>query len=109
MNPSVYMLASGRNGTLYIGVTSSLEDRVSLHKQKLIDGFTKRYGVHHLVYYEMHATMPEAIRREKQLKKWNCAWKIRLIERMNSEWVDLFDEFWGAVCEGPADLQRRRF
>jgi putative endonuclease len=103
------MLASGRNGTLYIGVTSSLEDRVSLHKQKLIDGFTKRYGVHQLVYYEMHATMPEAIRREKQLKKWNRAWKIRLIERMNSEWVDLFDEFWGAVCEGPADLQRRRF
>jgi putative endonuclease len=103
------MLASGRNGTLYIGVTSSLEDRVSLHKQKLIDGFTKRYGVHQLVYYEMHATTPEAIRREKQLKKWNRAWKIRLIERMNSEWVDLFDEFWGAVCEGPADLQRRRF
>ena len=103
------MLASGRNGTLYIGVTSSLEDRVSLHKQKFIDGFTKRYGVHHLVYYEMHATIPEAIRREKQLKKWNRAWKIRIIEQMNPEWVDLFDEFWGAVCEGPTDLQRRRF
>ena len=100
VNPCVYILASGRNGTLYIGVTSSLEDRVSLHKQDLVEGFTKRYGVHHLVYYEMHATMPEAIRREKQLKKWNRAWKIRLIEQMNPEWVDLFDEFWGAICEG---------
>ena len=109
MNPCVYILASGRNGTLYIGVTSSLEDRVSLHKQDLVEGFAKRYGVHHLVYYEMHTTMPEAIRREKQLKKWNRAWKIRLIEQMNPEWVDLFDEFWGAVCEGPADLERRRF
>ncbi|MGE8941913.1 GIY-YIG nuclease family protein [Leptospira interrogans] len=109
MNPCVYMLASGRNGTLYIGVTSSLEDRVSRHKQDLVEGFTKCYGVHHLVYYEMHATMPEAIQREKQLKKWNRAWKIRIIEQMNPEWVDLFDEFWGAVCEGPTDLQRRRF
>ncbi len=108
MNPCVYILASGRNGTLYIGVTSSLEDRVSLHKQDFVEGFTKRYGVHHLVYYEMHAAMPEAIRREKQLKKWNRAWKIRIIEQMNPEWVDLFDEFWGVVREGPADLQRER-
>lgn len=108
MNPHVYILASRRNGTLYIGVTSSLENRVSLHKQDFVEGFTKRYRVHHLVYYEMHATMTEAIRREKQLKKWNRAWKIRLIEQMNPEWLDLFDEFWGAVREGPADLGRGR-
>ena len=108
VSPCVYILASGRNGTLYIGVTGSLEDRVSRHKQDLVAGFTKRYGVHCLVYYEMHATMPEAIRWEKQLKKWNRAWKIRLIEEMNPEWIDLFDEFWGAVREGPADLERAR-
>lgn len=94
MSPCVYILASGRNGTLYIGVTSSLEDRASLHKKDLIEGVSKRYGVHHLVSYEMHATMTEAIRREKQLKKWNRAWKIRIIEQMNPEWLDLFDEFW---------------
>jgi putative endonuclease len=94
------MLASGRSGTLYVGVISDLFLRVGLHKQDLIDGFTKRYGVHRLVYYEMHHTMPDAIRREKRLKKWNRAWKTRLIESMNPEWVDLFDEFWGAINEG---------
>ena len=105
--PCVYMLASGRSGTLYVGVISDLFLRVGLHKQDLIDGFTKRYGVHRLVYYEMHHTMPDAIRREKRLKKWNRAWKTRLIESMNPEWVDLFDEFWGAINEGSADLARR--
>src|SRR5688572_2706610 len=90
--PCVYILASRRDGVLYVGVTSNLFGRINLHKQKLIDGFTKKYGVHSLVYYEMHETMPEAIRRERQLKKWNRAWKVRLIEQMNPEWADLWDE-----------------
>jgi putative endonuclease len=90
--PCVYILASKRDGVLYIGVTSDLANRVSLHKQDLIEGFTKRYGVHLLVYYEMHQTMPDAIRREKQLKKWNRAWKVRLIEQLNPEWRDLWLE-----------------
>ncbi len=107
MRPGVYILASGRNGTLYIGVTSSLQNRVALHKQDLIEGFTKRYGVHRLVYYEMHETMAQAIQREKQLKKWNRAWKLRPIEQMNPEWNDLFDEHCGVVCNGPAGVDRR--
>jgi putative endonuclease len=81
--PCVYILASKRNCTLYIGVTSDLFMRIGLHKQDLIAGFTRRYGVHRLVYYEMHANVPSAIIREKRLKKWNRAWKIRLIESMN--------------------------
>jgi putative endonuclease len=105
--PCVYILASKRNGTLYIGVTSDVLNRTSLHKQDLIEGFTKRYGVHLLVYYEMHLTMADAILREKRLEKWNRAWKIRLIESMNPEWKDLFDAFWGVLSEGPADLARR--
>ena len=104
--PCVYILASKRNGTLYIGVTSDLFIRVGTHKQDLIEGFTKRYGVHRLVYYEMHETMEAAILREKRLKKWNRAWKLRLIEGMNPEWEDLFDELWGAINDGPADLTR---
>jgi putative endonuclease len=104
--PCVYILASKRNGTLYIGVTSDLFIRVGTHKQDLIEGFTKRYGVHRLVYYEMHETMEAAILREKRLKKWNRAWKLRLIEGMNPEWEDLFDEFWGAINDGPADVTR---
>jgi putative endonuclease len=91
-NPCVYILASKRNGVLYIGVTSDISNRVNLHKQDLIDGFTKKYGVHLLVYYEMHHTMPDAIRREKQLKKWNRAWKVRLIEQVNPEWRDLWTD-----------------
>jgi putative endonuclease len=105
--PAVYILASKRNGTIYVGVTSDLPNRTTLHKQDLIEGFTKRYGVHRLVYYEMHNTMPDASRREKRVKKWYRAWKIRLIESMNPEWEDLFDEFWGAINEGPADRARR--
>jgi putative endonuclease len=93
------MLASQRNGTVYIGVTSDLAQRVSLHKQDLIKGFTKKYRVHHLVYYETHATMDAAILREKQLKEWRRLWKIRLIESMNPEWVDLFDERCGEVLD----------
>ena len=105
--PCVYILASRRNGTLYTGVTSDLHGRVSLHKQDLIEGFTKKYGVHTLVYYEMHETMEAAIRREKQIKEWKRAWKIRLIESMNPEWLDLFDERTGAILDGPADIARR--
>jgi putative endonuclease len=104
--PCVYILASQRNGTLYTGVTSALFNRVGLHKQDLIEGFSKRYGVHRLVYYEIHRMMEDAILREKRIKKWNRAWKIRLIESMNPEWNDLFDEFWGEIKDGPADLER---
>jgi putative endonuclease len=96
-DPCVYILASGRNGTLYIGVTSDVVGRVSLHKQDLIDGFTKRYGVHRLVYLEFHETMEQAIAREKQLKRWRRAWKIELIERSNPEWKDLYFELFGLL------------
>ena len=106
--PCVYILASRRNGTLYIGVTSDLAQRVTLHKQDLIEGFTKKYGVHRLVYYEMHPTMDAAILREKRLKEWRRLWKIRLIESMNPEWIDLFDERTGEILDGPADLSRTR-
>lgn len=106
--PCVYMLASKRNGVLYTGVTARLADRVAVHKQDLIEGFTKKYGVHKLVYYEMHLTLPEAIQRETRLKKWKRAWKVRLIEQMNPEWTDLFDERTGAILDGPADVGRLR-
>jgi putative endonuclease len=88
----VYILASKRNGTLYIGVTNDLIRRVCEHKSDAVDGFTKKYGVHHLVWYEVAATASVAITREKQLKKWNRAWKIHLIEKTNPEWRDLYDE-----------------
>ncbi len=88
--PAVYILASRRNGTLYIGATSDLVKRVWQHRNDLVAGFTKKYGVHTLVYYELHGDMNEAIRRERQLKKWNRAWKIELIEKDNSNWLDLW-------------------
>ncbi len=88
----VYILASQRNGTLYVGATSDLIKRVYEHKQNLIDGFTKKYSVHVLVYYEIHRAIEEAIAREKQIKKWNRQWKLRLIEEGNPEWKDLYDE-----------------
>ena len=87
--PVVYILASKPYGTLYIGVTSNLAARVETHRNGSVDGFTKQYGVHTLVYFEVHADMYEAIQREKRLKKWNRAWKIRLIEEINPEWKDL--------------------
>jgi putative endonuclease len=102
------MMASARDGVLYIGVTSNLAGRVSLHKQNLVEGFTKRYSVHRLIYYEMHETMLDAIQRETQLKKWKRAWKVRLIEQMNPEWQDLFDEANGVILEGSGDSDRRR-
>ena len=90
--PAVYILASRQNGTLYIGVTSDLVKRVWEHKNNSIEGFTKKYGVHLLVYYEVCEDMVAAISREKQLKKWNRAWKVELIEEKNREWKDLWDE-----------------
>jgi putative endonuclease len=98
--PWVYILASRVNGTLYTGVTGDVFDRVCIHKQDLVDGFTKKHGVHRLVYYETQQTFPEAIRREKQVKKWHRLWKIRLIEQINPQWDDLLDEFWGVVDHG---------
>ena len=90
--PAVYILASKRNGTLYVGVTSDLARRIGEHKNDLVEGFTQKYGVHMLVYYEMHDDMLSAITREKQINKWNRDWKLRLIERENPEWRDLSDE-----------------
>ena len=92
MRPCVYILASRRHGTLYVGVTSDLSRRVWEHKNDLIDGFTKRYSVHTLVYAEHHATMADAIFREKCIKKWLRAWKIELIEQVNPDWADLSAE-----------------
>jgi putative endonuclease len=90
--PAVYILASKRNGTLYVGVTSNLPARVEAHRSGAVDGFTKKYGVKTLVYFEVHEDMYEAIQREKRMKKWNRAWKIELIERSNPEWKDLSDQ-----------------
>ena len=90
--PAVYILASGYNGTLYIGVTSNLIQRIWQHQNNLVEGFTEKYAVHFLVYYELHEQMLAAIEREKQLKKWNRQWKIDLIEKVNPEWKDLWEE-----------------
>jgi putative endonuclease len=87
----VYILCSKRNGTLYTGITSNLIKRVYEHKNNLADGFTKAYAVHHLVWYEMHQTAETAITREKQIKAWKRAWKLRLIEESNPEWTDLYE------------------
>ena len=91
-NPCVYILASQRHGTLYTGVTSNLIKRVWEHRESLVSGFTKKYGVKMLVYYEMHESMEDAIRREKQIKEWKRGWKIELIEKKNPRWDDLYDE-----------------
>jgi len=89
-NPVVYMLASRPKGTLYTGVTSDLVQRMHQHRNGLVEGFTQRYGVHTLVWFEQHATMDAAISREKQLKKWRREWKVELIERDNPLWKDLW-------------------
>ncbi len=88
--PYVYMLASKKNGTLYIGVTSSLIQRIWQHKNNQVEGFTKKYNVHTLVYYEQHEMMETAITREKQMKKWKRDWKIKLLEKDNPQWGDLW-------------------
>ncbi len=95
--PCVYILASQRHGTLYVGVTSDLCARLSQHRLGLVPGFTKRYGVKTLVWFEQHGTMEGAILREKQLKEWKRGWKIELIEKLNPAWRDLFKEICGTL------------
>ena len=90
--PCVYILASKPNGTLYVGVTADLLHRMWEHRSGSVEGFTKTYDVHLLVHLEFYDTMLEAIRREKQIKKWRRAWKLELIERDNPQWRDLYDE-----------------
>jgi putative endonuclease len=89
----IYILASQKNGTLYIGVTGDFAKRVYEHKNNLIKGFTKKYSVHNLVYYEEYGEINEAITREKRIKKWNRQWKIKLIEKLNPDWKDLYNDF----------------
>ncbi len=89
--PCVYILASKPNGTLYIGVTANLVQRVWWHRNDFVEGFTKRYRIHSLVWYEVHDTMESAIGREKAMKKWKRMWKVELIEKANSMWLDLYD------------------
>ncbi len=93
--PCVYILASGRNGTLYVGVTSNLVQRVWQHRDGAVPGFTRRYHVLDLVWFEMHESMESAIRREKALKEWRRAWKLDLIERVNPDWHDLYPD----ICD----------
>ena len=90
--PCVYILASKKNGTLYIGVTSNLIKRVWEHKNNIIVGFTQKYQVHNLIWYEVHQEMESAIVREKRLKKWRREWKVKLIEKENPQWQDLYSD-----------------
>jgi len=90
----VYILCSKRNGTLYIGVTSDLIKRIYEHKNDLVDGFTKKYGIHRLVWYETHDSAESAITREKQMKKWKRAWKLKIIEQNNPKWNDLYENIY---------------
>ena len=83
--PAVYIMASKKNGTLYVGVTSNLVKRIWEHKNNMVEGFTKRYGVHQLVWYELHASMESALAREKRLKDWKRSWKLELIEKNNPD------------------------
>jgi putative endonuclease len=92
LQPAVYLLASARNGTLHVGVTSTLMCRVAQHKQDQIAGFTSKYRVHDLVWFELHPTMESAIHREKKIKECRRAWKLRLIELGNPRWEDLFKQ-----------------
>lgn len=106
--PMVYILASKPNGTIYVGVTSDLYGRMRSHREGTFKGFTSKYGVKTLVYFEMHTDMDSAIKRESQLKKWQRLWKIRLIEQMNPTWSDLFDEENGIAMVGPAGQSLNR-
>ena len=90
--PAVYILASARNSTLYTGVTSDLIKRIWEHKNDLVEGFTKRYGVHDLVWFELHENMNSAIEREKNIKEWKRTWESKLIEKNNPDWRDLYDD-----------------
>jgi len=91
----VYILANKRNGTLYTGMTSDLVKRVWQHKNNMVDGFSKKYQIKHLVFFEVHQQAEEAIKREKQIKKWNRKWKIELIELNNPDWEDLYKSIIG--------------
>lgn len=91
----IYILASKKYGTLYIGVTNNLKERIFIHKEKIIDGFSKKYAIDKLVYFEIHNDIHEAILREKQIKKWKRDWKINLIEKNNPNWIDLYYELDG--------------
>ena len=91
-SPCVYILASRRNGTLYVGVTSDLVRRVFEHRSGAVPGFTRRYSIHRLVFAEFHDTMTDAIAREKRIKKWRRAWQLELIERYNPQWQDLYND-----------------
>ncbi|MBM7128029.1 GIY-YIG nuclease family protein [Dyella mobilis] len=93
--PCVYVLASDRNGTLYVGVTSNLPARVWQHRNDVVEGFSHQYQVHKLVWYELHESMESAIRREKAIKKWLRVWKLELVERTNPYWRDLYQEICG--------------
>ena len=93
--PCVYILASKRNGTLYVGVTSNLVQRIWQHREGVVPGFSLKHGIKQLVYFEVHDNMDAAIRREKNIKNWNRRWKLRLIEEQNPDWRDLFDEICG--------------
>lgn len=104
--PCVYILTNKPYGTLYVGVTSDLHLRMNQHVLGSFEGFTKRYCLTTLVYYEMHATMPEAIQREKRLKRWNRTWKYRIVEQMNPQWLNLYDERSGEIAFGPAEIER---
>ena len=90
--PCVYILASGRNGTLYIGVTSDLAKRIWEHRNKVLDGFTQKHDVQKLVYVEFHQDMENAILREKRLKNWRRDWKLELVEKGNPQWIDLYEK-----------------
>lgn len=92
IQPAIYVLASKKNGTLYIGVTSNLVQRIWQHRNRQCSGFTKRYNIRRLVYFELYEDMVTAIMREKQLKKWNRAWKLKLIEKQNPKWIDLWHQ-----------------
>lgn len=93
--PAVYMMASRRNGTLYVGVTSDLVKRVWQHREHVVEGFTRQHGVARLVWYELHGDMWSAIEREKRLKAWKRAWKVEVIESSNPYWNDLWDSIVG--------------
>jgi putative endonuclease len=100
--PAVYILASKRNGTLYVGVTSDLVRRTAQHRLHLVEGFTQQHGVMRLVHYELFGSMETAIVREKRLKHWNRLWKLRLIEERNPDWRDLWCEILGSTGSPPA-------
>jgi putative endonuclease len=88
--PCVYIITNKKNGTLYIGVTTQLKQRIWQHREKVVDGFSQRYELNLLVYYELHDSVESAILRERQLKKWNRQWKLKLIYEFNPQWLDLY-------------------